>query len=62
MSHYMKVSSRIYGIYLKYVAPEDIFAYSIDEVFIDATGYLKTYGMNAHDFTRMLIQSTYSGT
>ena len=40
MAHYMKVSSEIYGIYLKYVAPEDIFAYSVDEVFIDATGYL----------------------
>ena len=37
MSLYMKISAQIYGIYLKYVAPEDIFAYSIDEVFIDAT-------------------------
>lgn len=42
MAHYMKVSAQIYGIYLKYVAPEDIFAYSVDEVFIDATGYLST--------------------
>ena len=62
MAHYMDVSAKIYGIYLKYVAPEDIFAYSIDEVFIDATGYLKTYGMNAHEFVRMLIQDVLATT
>ena len=62
MSLYMKISAQIYSIYLKYVAPEDIFAYSIDEVFIDATGYLKTYEMNAHDFARMLIQDVLKAT
>lgn len=43
MSLYIDYSARIYGIYLRYIAPEDIYAYSVDEVFIDATGYLKTY-------------------
>lgn len=62
MKHYMKVSAQIYGIYLKYVAPEDIFAYSIDEVFIDATGYLTTYKTDAHGFTRMLIQDVLATT
>ena len=62
MAHYMKVSAMIYGIYLKYVAPEDIFAYSIDEVFIDATGYLSTYKTNAHDFARMLIKDVLDTT
>lgn len=44
-------SSRIYATYLKYVAPEDIIVYSIDEVFIDVTNYLNTYGMTAHEMT-----------
>ena len=56
MAKYLKISAHIYGIYLKYVAPEDIFPYSVDEVFIDATGYLKTYNVDAHGFARMLIQ------
>ncbi len=43
MALYMKYSSRIYEIYLKYIAPEDIHVYSIDEVFMDLTGYLNTY-------------------
>ena len=62
MAHYMKVSAQIYGIYLKYVAPEDIFAYSIDEVFIDATSYLEIYKTDAHDFARMLIQDVLKAT
>ena len=62
MSKYMQVSARIYGIYLKYVAPEDIFAYSIDEVFIDATNYLDLYQMNSHDFARMLIKDVLHTT
>ena len=49
MSYYMKYSTKIYNIYLRYVAPEDIHVYSIDEVFMDVTSYLRTYGMNAHD-------------
>ena len=47
MSFYIDYSTRIYTIYLKYAAPEDIHVYSIDEVFIDATDYLKTNGMTA---------------
>ena len=62
MAHYMKVSAQIYGIYLKYVAPEDIFAYSVDEVFIDATAYLKTYNTDGHGFARMLIQDVLDTT
>ena len=62
MADYMKVSAKIYGIYLKYVAPEDIFAYSVDEVFIDATGYLQTYHIDPRGFTRMLIQDVLAST
>ncbi|MBQ9894883.1 MAG: DNA methylase [Ruminococcus sp.] len=62
MSHYMKISAQIYGIYLKYVAPEDIFAYSVDEVFIDATGYLNIYNTDGHGFARMLIQDVLDTT
>ena len=56
MSYYIDYSTRVYHIYLKYVAPEDIHVYSIDEVFIDATEYLKTNGMTAHDFALQMIQ------
>lgn len=55
MSHYIQCSTRIYGIYLRYIAPEDIHVYSIDEVFIDATEYLKLYSLSAHDFAMRLI-------
>lgn len=55
MSHYMECSARIYEVYLRYVAPEDIHVYSIDEVFIDATPYLKTYHLTAREFARKLI-------
>ena len=62
MAEYMRISSEIYSIYLKYVAPEDIFAYSIDEVFIDATGYLAIYNKTPHDFAAMLIKDVLSAT
>ena len=55
MSHYVARSTQIYGIYLQFVAPEDIHSYSIDEVFIDATSYLKLYNLTAHDFAMKLI-------
>jgi len=55
MALYMHTSTAIYQIYLKYVAPEDIHVYSIDEVFIDATPYLKTYGLTAREFAQKLI-------
>ena len=62
MAHYMKYSTRIYQVYLKHVAPEDIHVYSIDEVFIDATAYLKTRGMTGHEFARMLITDVLNTT
>ncbi|MDL2234155.1 DNA methylase, partial [Ruminococcaceae bacterium OttesenSCG-928-L11] len=55
MAHYMECSTRIYNVYLKYVAPEDIHVYSIDEVFIDATSYLRTCKMTAREFAMMMI-------
>jgi DNA polymerase V len=55
MALYMDYSTRIYNIYLKYIAPEDIHVYSIDEVFIDATNYLKTYRMTARALAVRMI-------
>lgn len=55
MAFYINYSTRVYEVYLKYIAPEDIHVYSIDEVFIDATSYLKTYKKSAHELTRMMI-------
>lgn len=62
MAHYMECSARIYKIYLKYIAPEDIHVYSIDEVFIEATPYLKTYGLSAYEFARKLIYEVLKAT
>lgn len=62
MARYEEVSNKIYSIYLRHVAPEDIHVYSIDEVFIDATDYLKQLKLNAHDFTMMLIREVLSET
>ena len=62
MAHYMKYSASIYGIYLKYIAPEDIHVYSIDEVFMDVTSYLNTYQMDAHDLAMTMIKDVYSTT
>lgn len=55
MARYIDWSTKIYSVYLKYVAPEDIFPYSIDEVFIDLTNYLDTYRMTAQELTRTII-------
>ncbi len=55
MAYYMETSTVIYGIYLKYFAPEDIHVYSIDEVFIDATCYLKLYGLSPRDLAMKII-------
>ena len=55
MALYMEYSSRIYQVYLKYVAPEDIHVYSIDEVFIDATAYLKTYNLTPKELAVRMI-------
>ncbi len=56
MALYRECSTKIVATYLKYVSMEDIYPYSIDEVFIDATSYLKTYQISAHDFATMLIK------
>ena len=56
MAHYMAVSAMIYGIYTQHVSPEDIHVYSIDEVFIDATPYLKREGLTAREFAARLIK------
>lgn len=55
MAYYMDYSARIYAVYLKYIAPEDIHVYSIDEVFIDITHYLPLYGVSARELAQMLI-------
>ena len=55
MAYYMEYSTRIYNVYLKYVAPEDIVVYSIDEVFMDVTDYLNTYKLSPHDLTMKII-------
>ena len=62
MARYMEVSTRIYGIYLKYIAPEDIHVYSIDEVFMDVTDYLPTYRTTAHELTMRMIRDVLSQT
>ena len=62
MAHYMECSTKIYNIYLKYIAPEDIHVYSIDEVFIDATPYLRTYGMTGEELARHLIREVLQTT
>ena len=59
MAYYMQYSANIYKIYLKYFASEDIFSYSIDEVFIDLTHYLKTYNMRATELVTNVIQDIY---
>ena len=60
MAHYMEFSTRIYNIYLKYVSPEDIHVYSIDEVFMDVTNYLATYHLSASELAMTIIISGYS--
>ena len=62
MAYYMEYSTRIYEVYLKYIAPEDIHVYSIDEVFIDATSYLNTYKLTAKDLARKIINDVYKTT
>lgn len=55
MAHYISFSTRIYNVYLKYIAPEDMHVYSIDEVFLDVTPYLDTYGMTAEELARTIL-------
>lgn len=62
MAKYMKVSTQIYQIYLQFVAPEDIIVYSIDEVFMDITGYLDHGKVTAHDFVMNIIRTVLKET
>ena len=55
MARYMEISTKIYKIYLKYIAPEDIHVYSIDEVFMDVTNYLHTYGLTPRELAQKMI-------
>lgn len=62
MALYMQYSTRIYQIYLKYISEEDMHVYSVDEVFLDVTDYLKTYEMTARQLTQKIIQDIYDTT
>lgn len=62
MALYLNYSTRIYNIYLKYIAPEDMQVYSIDEVFMDLTSYLDTYKMNARELAMKIIQEVLAET
>lgn len=62
MAYYMEMSTRIYQVYLKYVAPEDMHVYSIDEVFIDATDYIKTRKCTAKEFAKTIMQNVLQTT
>ena len=62
MAHYVEVSNKIYNIYLRYVAPEDIHVYSIDEVFMDVTNYLRSYKMTPHELTIKMIRDVLKET
>lgn len=62
MRKYMDYSAKIYNIYLKYLAQEDIFVYSIDEVFIEVTAYLKYYKMSASELVSKIIKDLYKTT
>ncbi len=62
MAHYVKCSTQIYNVYLKYVAPEDIHVYSIDEVMMDVTAYLKNSNMTPREFAREMIRDVLETT
>ena len=62
MGYYMEYSTKIYNIYLRYIAPEDIHVYSVDEVFIDVTSYLKTYEKTPRELAMMLIRDVLKET
>ena len=62
MAHYIEVSKKVYSVYQKYIAPEDIHVYSIDEVFMDVTNYLGTYKMTAHELAMTMIRDVLKQT
>lgn len=62
MAYYLEYSTRVYDVYLKYVAPEDMHVYSIDEVFMDVTAYLNTYKMTPYQLTKTILKDVYETT
>lgn len=62
MAHYIQRSTEIYQVYLRYIAPEDIHVYSIDEVFMDVTDYLRTYNLTPHELAMKMIQEVLKET
>ena len=62
MKLYEEYGAKIYSTYLKYVAPEDIHVYSIDEVFMDVTAYLGTYGVTAHELAMTIMKDVLNAT
>lgn len=62
MAYYMEYSTRIYNIYLKYIAPEDIHVYSVDEVFMDVTNYLQIYNLTVRELAMKMIQEVLHTT
>ena len=62
MAYYMAYSTRIYEVYLKYIAPEDIHVYSIDEAFLDVTNYLSLYNLTAKELGQKIMQDVYDKT
>lgn len=62
MQKYIEVSSTIFAIYARYIAPEDIHVYSIDEAFLDVTSYLNTYEMSAHQLARTIVKDVLGHT
>ena len=62
MARYIEVSSQVYGVYLKYISPQDIHVYSIDEVFIDITGYGQIYGLTPAELARKIVADVLTTT
>ena len=62
MALYMEFSARIYDLYIRYISPEDIHVYSIDEVFMDVAAYLETYRLTARELAKKLIQEVFAAT
>ncbi|MCR4842908.1 MAG: DNA methylase [Eubacterium sp.] len=62
MALYLDYSARVYSVYLRYIAPEDIHIYSVDEVFIDVTGYLKVYNSTPHELARRIVSDILEET
>ncbi|MBE6764073.1 MAG: DNA methylase [Ruminococcaceae bacterium] len=62
MALYIDYSTRVYGVYLRHIAPEDIHVYSVDEVFIDATAYLKANGLSPQAFARLILRDVWEET